>query len=206
MNAVSLSCLIAEDHPSVTRSLRELLLEWGLVVVASSDNGPDALHKIEELRPTLAIVDIRLPRLSGIEVIRQAAKTAPETAMVVYTGVADRALVQEAIDAGAKGIVLKEAPLDDLRRALMIVAEGGTYIDPVAGGQLVEHSLIGSLTPRERDVLRLVAQGLSYEQIGKELFISSETVRAHVAKAARKLGVRTKTEAVVQALRAGLIS
>jgi DNA-binding NarL/FixJ family response regulator len=136
-------------------------------------------------------------------------RSAPETAVLLYTGYGDRALLTEALDAGVQGFVLKEAPMDDLLRAVQAVANGGTYVDPVLAGTLAASSVGGNvpqLTQRERDVLRLLADGLSNEEIGKRLFISAETVRTHVRKAMDKLDADTRTQAVARALRDRLIA
>jgi DNA-binding NarL/FixJ family response regulator len=129
--------------------------------------------------------------------------------VILYTAYGDRALLTEALDAGARGFVLKEAPLAELVRAVELVAEGRTYVDPVlagvvTGGAATEKVL--NLTQRERDVLRLLADGNSNEAIGKTLFISPETVRTHVRKAMTKLDADTRTQAVATALRMSLIA
>src|SRR5437764_371809 len=145
-----------------------------------------------------------MPKLGGIELNRRAQRSAPDTAILLYTGYGDRALLTEALDAGVRGFVLKEAPMDDLLRALHAVADGRTYVDPVLAGTLAASSVgsaLPQLTQRERDVLRLLADGLSNEEIGKRLFISAETVRTHVRKAMDKLDADTRTQAVARALR-----
>jgi DNA-binding NarL/FixJ family response regulator len=150
-----------------------------------------------------------MPRLSGIEVARRLGRTAPDTAVILYTAFGDRALLTEALDAGARGFVLKEAPLAEVVRAIQLVSGGRTYVDPVLAGVLsssVATGKMAALTQRERDVLRLLADGLSNEDIGKELFISPETVRTHVRKAMAKLDADTRTQAVATALRQSLIS
>jgi DNA-binding NarL/FixJ family response regulator len=138
-----------------------------------------------------------------------AAAVAPQTAVILYTAYGDRALLTEALDAGARGFVLKEAPIGDLARAVTLVADGGTYVDPVLAGYLAQsHAAdrLPSLTQREREVLRLLADGNSNEEIGKRLFISPETVRTHVRKAMDKLDADTRTQAVATALRQSLIA
>jgi DNA-binding NarL/FixJ family response regulator len=149
-----------------------------------------------------------MPKLSGIEVARRLRDTRDDTPVLVYSGYGDRALLLEALDVGVRGFVLKEAPLEDVLRAVEAVADGGTYVDPVLAGALA--SSIGArspeLTARERDVLRLLADGLSNEEIGRQLFISAETVRTHLRKAMDKLGAETRTQAVAQALRDRLIT
>jgi DNA-binding NarL/FixJ family response regulator len=204
MSEQSHTCLIADDHPPVLRSISELVREWGYTIVATTSDGTEALRKLEELQPDVALVDLRMPGTSGIEIAREAARKG-SVPVLIYTGFDDQAFLTEALDSGARGFILKEAPLDDLRRALAIVIAGGTYIDPVLGGHLLAQSAAPKLTEREREVLRCLAEGCSNEEIGNRLFISSETARTHISKATRKLGARTRTEAVASALRSGLI-
>jgi DNA-binding NarL/FixJ family response regulator len=200
----SMTCLLADDHPPILRLISELVQEWGFTVVATTGDGAVALRKIQELKPTVALVDLRIPRLSGIEIAREAARTTPETAVLIYTGFSDSTVYREILDSGARGFVVKDAPLEDLRRALESVAKGGSYVDPAASSQLIDTENVG-VTQRERDVLRLLADGLTNDEVGAKLFISGETVRAHVQKASRKLGAQNRTQAVVLAIRAGLI-
>jgi two-component system, NarL family, response regulator DesR len=203
MNA-GVSCLLADDHPPILRSVAQVLQEWGFTVVASTGDGADALRKIEELRPVIALVDLRLPGVSGVEIAREAARTSPETAVLIYTGYGGAGLYREILDSGARGFVVKDAPLEDLRRALNIIAAGGIYVDPAASSQLLGVRET-NVTQRERDVLRRLAQGLSNDQIGEQLYISGQTVRTHVRKASSKLGAQNRTQAVALAMRAGLI-
>jgi DNA-binding NarL/FixJ family response regulator len=186
----------------------EVLAEHGIEVAGRARDGDEALTKIEARKPDVAVVDLRMPRLSGVEIARRAARSSPETGVILYTAYGERALLTEALDAGARGFVLKEAPLDDLVRAVETVAAGGTYVDPVLAGVLASTSAedVPSLTQRERDVLRLLADGLSNEEIGKRLFISPETVRTHIRKAMDKLDADTRTQAVAKALRQSLIA
>lgn len=201
--------MVADDHPAVLEAVSAYLVEEGVDVVARARNGEDALAKIEQRRPRVALVDVRMPKLGGIELTRRAQRSAPETAVLLYTGYGDRALLTEALDAGVRGFVLKEAPMDDLLRAVQSVAAGGRYVDPVLAGTLAATSVgekLPELTQRERDVLRLLADGLSNDEIGKRLFISPETVRTHVRKAMEKLDADTRTQAVARALRDNLIA
>jgi DNA-binding NarL/FixJ family response regulator len=203
------SCIVADDHPAMVEAVVDVLAENGVTVVGRARDGEEALAKIETRKPDVALVDVRMPRLSGIELARRIATVAPETAVVLYTAYGDRALLTEALDAGVRGFVLKEAPLVDLARAVALVAQGGTYVDPVLGGYLAQSqaaSELPSLTQREREVLRLLADGHSNEEIGKRLFISPETVRTHVRKAMDKLDADTRTQAVATALRQSLIA
>lgn len=204
-----ITCIIADDHPAMIEAVADVLAETGYSVLGRARDGLEALQKIEARRPRIALVDVRMPKLGGIEVARRAAVSAPDTAIILYTAYGERALLLEAMDAGARGFLLKEAPLVDIVRAMEIVANGGTYVDPVLAGYLASPGVadkLPNLTQRERDVLRLLSDGLTNEEIGKQLFISPETVRTHVRKAMDKLNADTRTQAVATALRQSLIS
>ena len=204
-----ITCVVADDHPAVLEAVAEFLVQGGIEVVARARDGEEALEKIDQRKPRVALVDVRMPKVGGIELTRRAQRSTPETSILLYTGYGDRALLTEALDAGVRGFVLKEAPMDDLLRAIQSVATGGTYVDPVLAGTLAASSIgnkLPELTQRERDVLRLLADGLANEEIGKRLFISAETVRTHVRKAMDKLDADTRTQAVARALRDHLIA
>jgi DNA-binding NarL/FixJ family response regulator len=204
----SIRAVVADDHPAVLRSVCDVLIDAGVDVVGRASNGEEAVAKIEATRPMVAVIDVRMPRLNGIEVASKVSRTTPETAVILYTAYGDRALLSEALDAGVRGFVLKEAPLQDLTRAVDMVSGGAVYVDPVLAGVLAsaESERLPQLTKREREVLRLLADGLSNEEIGKRLFLSPETVRTHVQKAMRRLEADTRTQAVALALRQSLIA
>jgi DNA-binding NarL/FixJ family response regulator len=207
--AGSLSCVVADDHPAVVQAVVDVLQEAGIRVTGSARDGEEAARLIETTRPSVALLDVRMPRLSGIDVARRVGESTPGTAVILYTAFGDRALLTEALDAGVRGFVLKEAPLAEVVRAIQLVSSGRTYVDPVLAGVLSSSAATGkmsTLTQRERDVLRLLADGLSNEEIGKELFIAAETVRSHVRKAMSKLDADTRTQAVATALRQSLIA
>jgi DNA-binding NarL/FixJ family response regulator len=201
--------VVADDHPAMLAAVSEILERRGFVIAGRATDGRQAVALIEETKPQVALVDVRMPRLSGIEVAVQAAAVSPETSIIFYTAYGDRALLSEALDVGARGFVLKEAPLTDLVRAVETVVAGEAYVDPVLAGFLVSGDLtegLPTLTPRERDVLRLLADGHANEEIGRRLHISPETVRTHVRKAMAKLDADTRTHAVATALRQRIIS
>jgi DNA-binding NarL/FixJ family response regulator len=207
--SAAITCLVADDHPAMVEAVCDVLIEHGVEIVGRARDGEEALAKIETRHPNAALVDLRMPRLSGIELTRRAAASSPETAVILYTAYGERALLTEAMDAGARGFVLKEAPLADLVRAVEIVARGGTYVDPVLAGvftSVAAADKLPALTQREREVLRLLADGHSNDEIGRRLFISPETVRTHVRKAMDKLDADTRTQAVAKALRQSLIA
>ena len=203
------SVLVADDHPAVVEAVADVLAEHGIEIAGRARDGNDAVEQIELRKPTVAILDLRMPGQSGIEVARIVGRSAPDTAVILYTAFGDRALLTEALDAGARGFVLKEAPLAEVVRAVELVASGRTYVDPVLAGVLSSSAATDkmlNLTQRERDVLRLLADGMTNEEIGKSLFISPETVRTHVRKARAKLDADTRTQAVATALRQSLIA
>jgi DNA-binding NarL/FixJ family response regulator len=204
---VSLRCLVADDHPALVQAVSDFLHGADVEVVATASDGDHAVALAAETRPDVALVDFRMPRLAGVELVARLREAAPETRVVVYTADADEALVRGALGAGADAVLLKEAPLADLSRALATVAAGATYLDP-ALARFAVGAEVGTpmLTVREVSVLTLLAEGLTHDQIGERLSISGETVRTHVRKASDRLGASTRTEAVAKALRMGLIA
>jgi DNA-binding NarL/FixJ family response regulator len=202
-------CVVADDHPAIVDSVSRFLDgEDGIRVVGGAPDGDEALRLIEEKRPDVAVLDVRMPGLGGIEIARRLTSAAVTTGVILYTGFPERALVIEALDAGARGFLLKEAPLHELARAVRMVAEGKTYVDPVLAGVLagpdVEERLPG-VTKREREVLRLLADGMRNEEVARTLSLSPVTVATHVKKAMSKLEADTRTEAVATAIRQSLI-
>jgi DNA-binding NarL/FixJ family response regulator len=196
-------CMIADDHPALTSAVSSYLSENGFEVVGSASDGRRAVALITAEKPDLALVDYRMPRLSGADLVRALREASPETRIVVYTADGDERLAREVLDAGAIALVLKEAPLADLVRALEAALNGSSYLDPA----LAKNPAPGrKLTQRELDVLGLLAEGLQHEEIGRRLGISSETVRTHLRKASDRLGASTRTQAVATALRLGLIT
>lgn len=201
--------VVADDHPAMLTAVAEILGRHGFDVVARASDGREAAAVIARERPRVALLDMQMPHLSGIEVARAATESSPETSFVFYTAFGDRALLADALEVGARGFVLKEAPLSDLVRAIERVAAGEAYVDPVLAGILVGSPTtdrVPTLTKREREVLRLLADGHANDAIGAQLGISTETVRTHIRKAMAKLDADTRTEAVATALRQSLIS
>jgi DNA-binding NarL/FixJ family response regulator len=204
----ALTCLVADDHPAVLTAVCRALAEERVEVVGRARDGDEALAAIAALRPAIALLDVRMPGLTGIEVTRRLGES-HATSVILYTAYGDPALVIDALDAGVRGFVLKQAPLEDLFRAIKLVAGGSTYIDAALAGALAASETIGglpALTRRERDVLRLLAAGLRNEEIGSELFISPFTVRNHVEQVMAKLEANSRTHAVATALRMALIT
>jgi DNA-binding NarL/FixJ family response regulator len=200
-------CLVADDHPALLLAVTGYLAANGFEIVGSVDDGERAAAVAEREQPDLALFDYRMPRGGGAELVRRVKAVSPATEVAVYTADADEALVDAALTAGAAAVVLKEAPLVDLVRALHTILEGRPYLDAALGaGSLRPAGRAGSpLTAREADVLRLLAEGLSHAAVGRRLAISAETARTHLRKASERLGAATRTEAVARAIRLGLI-
>lgn len=204
-----MSCVVADDHPALVEAVALLLGLEGVDVVARASDGTAALESIETLRPTVAILDLVMPGLGGIEVARAASRSTPGTATILYTGHRERELLVEALDAGARGFILKETPLTELVRAVKFVAAGGTYVDPLLGPTLVRAGANGpttELSPREREILRHLADGQTNDEIARALFLSPDTVRTYLRRAMSKLEADTRTHAVAIALRESLIA
>jgi DNA-binding NarL/FixJ family response regulator len=203
-------CVVADDHPAIIDAVwRFLEDEDEIELVGRAGNGEQAFRLIERERPDVAILDIRMPAFNGIEVARRVHGDAIPTRVILYTGYAERSLLLDALDAGVRGFLLKEAPLTDLIRAIRTVSGGGTYVDPALAGLLAGPEAaerLPALTTREREVLRLLADGMRNEQVAAKLDISPLTVRTHVKKAMEKLEADTRTEAVARALRESLIA
>jgi DNA-binding NarL/FixJ family response regulator len=206
-NRSEVTCVIADDHPPIIDCLVRHLSAAGFTVVATAEDGEAALAAVLEHGPAVCIADVRMPRIDGLGLARKLSDSAPGTTVLLYSGVADKGLVSDALDAGARGFALKDAPLDDLSRAVDTVAAGGLYVDPVLAAALATRrgDERKALSEREREVLRLLAEGGSYAEIGSRLFLSPDTVRAHAQRAMTKLGARTRTQAVAVALREAVI-
>jgi DNA-binding NarL/FixJ family response regulator len=195
-------CLIADDHPALTVAVSAFVAENGFEIVGPAPDGRRAVALAEQEKPELALIDYRMPRLAGLELIAALREVSPETRICVYTADGDEQLANDALAAGAVGVILKESPLTDVVRALEAALGGRSYLDP----SIRSAGPTGKLTQREVDVLCLLAEGLQHEEIGRRLGISSETVRTHLRKACDRLGAATRTQAVATALRLGLIA
>jgi DNA-binding NarL/FixJ family response regulator len=199
------SCFVIDDHPAMVDAIGGVLEAAAAKVVGRAESGQAAMHVIGELRPDIAILDLGLPDVDGLEVTRFIKLNVPDTRIVLYTGWSSRSSLLAGLDAGAEGYVLKGAPIDELIRAVRIVAGGGNYVDPTIASCLKPATDMPQLSAREREILRLLADGLNNEEIGRRLYISHETVRTHLRKAMGKLGANTRAHAVALALRASVI-
>jgi DNA-binding NarL/FixJ family response regulator len=200
--------LLAEDHPVVRVGLEELLgAEDGIEVVAAVGDGAAAVAGVAELKPDVVLLDISMPMMDGIEATRRIAESGTSTHIVILTASAGRESILRAIDAGALGYMLKDAPPDDLLDGIRAAARGDAPLDPKAARQLVadRHSTqVPQLTGREREVLELVAAGMPNKRIATRLEISEKTVKAHLTRVYDRIGVTDRTQAALWARKQGI--
>jgi DNA-binding NarL/FixJ family response regulator len=206
-----LRIVVIDDHQLVSETLRTTLsAQEGLTVVGAADNGHDGVELVVSLTPDVALIDYRLPDLTGAEVVKKIVIRSPATRCVILTGSGqDRALL-ESLEAGALGFVTKHQKFSDVVAAIRAAALGEASIPPAMLGKVLPQirNTQGQtrLTDRERDVLQLLAAGRANSAIAQELFISINTVRNHVANILVKLNAKTRTEAAAIATRDGLLS
>jgi DNA-binding NarL/FixJ family response regulator len=203
MSSERISCVVADDHPALLAAVSDFLGENGYDVVAAHANCRDALEAVRAAQPDVAVLDYRMPGVSGVELIKDVLTASANTRIVVYTGEGTTELATEVLGAGARAILLKQAPIEDLLRALRAAAAGARYVDPLLAPD--SQSANVTLTKREREVLELVAEGHGQREIGRRLAIGTETVRAHLQKVRKRLSATTSTQAVAKAMRLGLL-
>ncbi|MEJ2600315.1 MAG: response regulator transcription factor [Anaerolineales bacterium] len=213
-----INILIAEDHRIVRDGLRMLLQsEPDFVIVAEAENGREAIARTKETRPDLAILDISMPDLSGLEATRMIKTESPQTQVLILTMHESDEYFFRALQAGASGYVLKKAATQDLIAAARAVARGEAFLYPSVAKKLIgdyvrrvqpgtEEGGYTSLSDREREVLMLLAQGLSNREIAERLVISQSTLQTHRSHILEKLGLRTTADLIKYAVKHGLVS
>ncbi len=202
-----ITCLIVDDHEVVREGLRLSLSRAPHIrVVGEASDGAQAIELVERRKPDVVIMDVRMPEMDGLEATKEITKRSPGTAVLIFTAFSERSLLARGLESGAKGYILKEAPHDTLLRAIEKVAKGEGYVDPA----LMPAFLSGKegtdmLTAREREILQLLADGMSNADVATKLFISQETVKSHVRHILTKLEADTRTHAVAIAIREAVI-
>jgi DNA-binding NarL/FixJ family response regulator len=214
---VSTRLLLVDDHALVREGLRAVLEAGGEMKVAGeAAGGLEAIEVFRRLRPDVALLDIGMPGMDGLAACKRIRAEHPDARIIILTVHAEEQFFFEALRAGAHGYVLKRSTGEDLRRAIRTVAQGRTWLSPELAGNLVEDFVsraragegdqaLGALSSREREVLKLVAEGHTNAAIGKLLSISAKTVQTHRAHAMEKLGLHERTGLVRYAIRTGLI-
>ena len=204
-----ITVVIVDDHRVVTRSLQSYLESFpDLRVVGTAATGEELLERVASWRPQVIVQDLLLPGgIDGIETTRRVLKLQPSVRVVALTASMDEARMMAVLRAGAAGYIRKDAEPETLLAAIRAVARGRTYVDPYLARRVAEDGVSpDDLTDREREVLRHLALGESNKTIGEVLCVSEETVKTHVGHILGKLGVENRAQAVVQALKRGLVS
>lgn len=198
--------LIADDHALILEGLAATIgRQDDMTVVATASNGREALELWKTHRPDVSLLDLRMPQLNGVAVIREVRDLDVSARIIVQTTYDTDEEIYQAVRAGAKAYLLKDAPLDELLDVIRKVNGGETCIPPALGAKLASRMSGEALTGREVDVLKLLARGRSNKEIGTDLFISETTVKTHVRSVFTKLNVMSRTEAIATANRRGLI-
>jgi len=202
-----ITCLIVDDHEVVREGLRLSLSRAPHVrVIGEASDGAGAVALVERRRPQVVIMDVRMPGMDGLEATKLLTEREPDAKVLIFTAYSEKSLLSRGLESGAKGYILKEAPHQTLLRAIEKVAGGEGYVDPA----LMPAFLTGKgrdemLTAREREILQLLADGMSNADVAAKLFISQETVKSHVRHILSKLEADTRTHAVAIALRTAII-
>ena len=215
---MSVRVVIADDQSLVRAGLRKLLeVDAGIEVVAEAGNGREVVECVHALRPDVVVMDIRMPDVDGLEATRRLAEIAPATRVLILTTFGIDEYVYEALRAGASGFLLKDTPAEELLAGVRIVARGDALLDPAITRAVIEQYAraprrrpelarrLDDLTAREREVLDLLARGLSNAEIASELVVGDGTLKTHVARILQKLGLRDRVQAVVYAYEAGVV-
>ena len=200
---------IVDDHEALREGLVAMLRGHGMEVVGTAGNVAAAIDLVEHGDPDVAIIDIRLPDGSGIELARHLLEQHPALGVMLYTGDADAELLYSGLDSGARGYALKAGSTEELVGAIQTIAAGGSYVDPRLDRILLSPratAQVPQLSPREREIMHLMAEGGTAEAIGTALGVSVETVRTHVRNVIRKLRARNRVHAIALALERGEIA
>jgi NarL family two-component system response regulator LiaR len=208
---MAIRVLVVDDHSVVREGLRMFLAsDPDLEVVGEATDGADAVEQARQMRPDVVLMDLLMPVMDGIAATRVIRRELPETEVLALTSVLESASVVEAIRAGAIGYLLKDTQAFELRKAIKAAAAGQVQLSPQASAYLLGAvrmpEMPEPLTPREMDVLRLLAQGQSNKEIARALHLVEETVKSHVRHILAKLGVQSRTQALLAAIRLGIVS
>ena len=207
MTDQTIRIMVADDHP-IVRSGLVLMIDYtpNMETVAEANNGLEAVTLFRQYRPDVTLMDLRMPEMSGADAIAAIHQEFTEAKIIVLTTYDGDEDIYKGLKAGAKGYIFKNAPVDEIIRAIKTVYEGKKYIPPEVGEKLSERLNRPQLSNRELDVLKLVAQGKTNQQIATELYISESTVKYHINGVLSKLGVSDRTQATLVAIKRGIVS
>lgn len=216
--------ILADDHRMVRQSLKQSFVDNGFIVVGEAEDGQAAVKLVQDLHPQVALLDITMPHMDGIAACEEIMLIAPRTRVVMLTMHHDEELLARSIRAGASGFLVKDCSIDELLTATRLAAAGETVIAPQLKSHLLAQvrraangdtsvdrsarttTTIRSVTKREAEVLQLIADGCSTTEVAERLFISQKTVKNHLASAYQKLEARDRTQAVLRAVRLGIVT
>jgi DNA-binding NarL/FixJ family response regulator len=208
---MTIRILVADDHPVVRDGLVAMLgTQADFEVVGEASNGLEVIRKAQDLQPDVILLDLEMPEMDGVETLRQLRATCPNVQAIVFTAFDTDERIMGAVQAGAKGYLLKGVPRNEIFNAIRVVSQGGSLLQPVVASKLLQHiSHQGSepetLTDREAEVLQLLAQGKTNKEIAAALVITERTVKFHISSILAKLGAGNRTEAVTIAAQRGLV-
>jgi DNA-binding NarL/FixJ family response regulator len=212
---VSIRLLLADDHRMLREGLSRSMSDAGFDVVGEASDGDEAIRMAEELRPDVVLMDVTMPEVDGVEATRHIRASLPATRIVMLTMHADQSVLADAIRAGASGYLVKDCSTDEVAGAVRMAAAGDTALTPqLAASMLDEVRRLDTaaaeedkvVTKREEEVLQLIADGCSTTEVAQRLYISQKTVKNHLASIYQKLDARDRTQAVLQAVRMGIVS
>ena len=208
---MAIRVVLADDHALVRQSLKSLLEREGFQIVAEASDGQEAVRRVESLKPDIAVMDISMPVLNGVEAARQINLSSPKAKTILLTQHDEEQYLSEALEAGVKGYVLKSQAANDLIQALRQVSRGEVYLTPGVSGAVMEayrskaHKPKDPLTSRERQVLQLIAEGKSTRDVASVLGISVKTAESHRSRLMQKLDIHETASLVLYAVRRGIV-
>lgn len=209
--------LLADDHRMLREGLRRSMTDEGFDVVGEAADGEEAVRLADELRPDVVLMDVSMPQFDGVEATRRIHARLPDIRIVMLTMHADHGVIQAAIRAGASGYLVKDCAVEEVVEAVRLAAAGETILSPALAASMLqevrrldsgvraEHDDERLITKREEEVLQLIADGCSTPEVASQLYISQKTVKNHLASIYEKLDARDRTQAVLQAVRMGIV-